>query len=161
MRQIILVVEVFTAWCRNSRNNSSVTNDENYSHSFMLEDVSWLKSNNNKFSTSLFSKKLIFSEMVSELSRYLSTPQIKKPMKLMLSQDSLSFIGLTPYQAKIEKTFIFHDIISVRSNFYDGSILIIKIKDSVIRCDTGLTLGAIPIKEIMRKLIYVYTKNLI
>ncbi len=154
--RIELLIEVFTAWCRNSKTNSNLTNHENYTHSFLMEDVLEIESCNNTFSkfiTSLFSEKLIFPEIACNLLRYLSAPKIRKPMKIILSRDSLSFIGLVTYDAIIEKTFMLNDIVSVRSNFYDGSVLIIKLKDHVIRCDTGLTLGAIPLKETIKKLL--------
>lgn len=76
------------------------------------------------------------------------------PMELLFTRSSLIFCDPSA-SASLKRTAIpLVDVISARTDYNDGSILIIKSNCGTIRCDTERTLGAKPTKEILDNMLH-------
>jgi hypothetical protein len=71
------------------------------------------------------------------------------PMELLFTRSSLIFCDPSA-SASLKRTAIpFADVISARTDYNNGTALIIKSSCGTIRCETQRTLGAKPAKEIL------------
>jgi hypothetical protein len=76
-----------------------------------------------------------------------------KPVELLLTQANLIFCDPSA-SASLRRTIIpLINVISVRTDYLDGSILIIKSICGTIRCDTQVTTGANAIKNILNDML--------
>ena len=75
------------------------------------------------------------------------------PMELLFTSSALVFCDPSASVASMRTTIPLHDIISVRTDYNNGSTLVIKLRGATIHCDTQRTLGAKPAKKLLDDLL--------
>jgi hypothetical protein len=75
------------------------------------------------------------------------------PMELLFTSSTLVFRQNSSSAASMQTTIPLRDIISARTDYNDGSTLLIKLKCTTIHCQTENTFGARPANKLLNKML--------